>query len=561
MTSKTSFFIRVGSNWSAYLPLWIISLLVWSLISTLLLGIALDVGRFIPALVANLCSIVVVLALWLVWSSLFRLLQKNGLVSAWCVVAMGVVVGLGKGLTTNLVLNLLTETEFSYAELLQSTLPAAVTGAWLLPAFGIIGSLRAEYDRERNQLINEIVAQELTSATSKYVEQDLAHFVTRAREQLEKASTSEYDFTATLNELAELDVRPMSHELWQKESSQISSFGFRDIVVSALTQHKFPAGWTSLTLFVSLLSLQIPLVGFTDALARSVVQSIITYAFLLAGRVLPFRGKLSGPLVFLLTPAAIVICIEVTTLLVFGPLPGISGWVVESILYLCFVTSLLILGAVFVARGTHEDIKRQIVELRSVSTTQDAASIVSLIKRRETAELLHGFVQNQLLTSAVALSTSRKSFFEVQQHISGMLDDLAAGRPGPSEGSFSTLDELARYMANLWRGIMDITVSHPPTASLSQAEFSLVDKLVSEFAANSRRHGNATSLHIDLSCTADILTLRAQDDGIGLEVGRDGLGTALLNSLSVGNWSRTSFPGQPGTTVICHIPRVKDFAP
>ncbi|MEK7663356.1 MAG: hypothetical protein AAB357_04220, partial [Actinomycetota bacterium] len=79
-----------------------------------------------------------------------------------------------------------------------------------------------------------------------------------------------------------------------------------------------------------------------------------------------------------------------------------------------------------------------------------------------------------------------------------------------------------------------------------------------ECASNARRHGHATTLHLDLTSTADSLTVVASDNGVGPGYGAPGLGTALMASLSAGNWSRKLSASQSGTTVTCTISRVKE---
>jgi hypothetical protein len=264
---------RVTSQWSGYLPLWIIATLAWCVNSTLLLGFALSSNNVWAAAWANAVSAVLLLFLALVWRWLLTWFAQRGGTPLWSVFAMGALVGIAKGSSTNAVLWTLTQTPFTAQDLIQSTVPAVVTGLWLLPAFAIVGSIRSEYDSEREALISQIVSRELSAATSTYLEHDVAQFVVRAREQLSRAGGSPSEFRQALTELAELDVRPMSHKLWENEEAQINKFGFRDLALTAIRQHRFPAVWTSMALFVSLLVLQIPLVGLADASLRSLFQA------------------------------------------------------------------------------------------------------------------------------------------------------------------------------------------------------------------------------------------------------------------------------------------------
>lgn len=556
--SRSRFGQRVGSSWSGYLPLWAIAITAWCVNSTLLLGFALSPNQFGAAVAANGTAAAVIFLIGVLWRTILR--HNTGAIPLppWIVFLVGGIVGLAKGLTTYLVLWSVTGVSVTAAGLIQNTLPAIVIGLWLVPAFGILGSIRAEYNTEREQLISEKVARDLSAATSRYLDQDIAQFIVRAREQLNNAGDSPEMLRTALTELAERDVRPMSHKLWQHEEAQIDSFGFRDLAVNAMKQHRFPAVWTSASLFISLLFLQMPLVGFADALQRSLFQSLVTLIVLSLGRLLPFRGAVSGPLTFFATPALAVVAVEVLTIQLAGPLPGVTSWIADATLYIALIMTLLILGAVFSARDTHEVVRERLSALRTESLASDADRINHLLRRRETAELLHGYVQNQLLSSSIKLRSAPESVAAVKEHITTMFTELERGQLAPGSTSARSIQDVKEQLTESWRGVMDITMSITTSDTYSPREIILIDRLMTECASNARRHGQASQLHLDLTSTADSLTVVAHDNGGGLGEGAPGLGTALMTSLSAGNWSRSSTPDTPGTTVTCTISRVKD---
>lgn len=556
--TRSRFGERVGSSWSGYLPLWAIAITVWCVNSTLLLGFALSPNQFGAAVAANGTAAVVLLLIGASWRALLKRRTVVQPVQPWVVFLVGAFTGLAKGLTTYLVLWVLTDVPVTFSALVQNTLPAVVIGLWLVPAFGILGSIRADYNSEREQLISEMVAHDLSAATTRYLDEDIARFVVRAKEQLDRAGDSPDLMRTALVELAERDVRPMSHKLWQQEDAQIDSFRFRDLALNAIKQHRFPAVWTSASLFISLLFLQIPLVGLLDSLQRSLFQSFVTLLVLSLGRLLPFRGSVSGPLIFFLFPAVAVIAIEVLTLQLAGPLPGVTSWIADVTLYFALIMTLLILGIVFSARDTHEEVRDRLTALRSDSLSTDVDRIIYLLRRRETAELLHGYVQNQLLSSSIKLGTTPHSLSEVKEHITSMFTELERGQLAPGSSSTLTLQSMKEQLTESWRGVMDITMSLSSRDTFSPREIALIDRLVTECASNARRHGHATTLHLDLTSTADSLTVVASDNGVGPGYGAPGLGTALMASLSAGNWSRKLSASQSGTTVTCTISRVKE---
>lgn len=562
MTSQTlRWRDRIRSPWSGYLPLWAVAITIWCVNSAMLLGFALSPRHIWAALCANGAAALALTAAGFAWRTLVRRATAHHGLKNWHVCVVGGIVGLIKGVVTYTLFWALTDTPITLESLGQAAVPAVVIGLWLLPAFGMIGSILAEYNQEREQLIRTIVAKELSSAPTRYLDEDVAEFIVKAKQQIERSGDSAEHLREALTELAEHDVRPMSHKLWQHEEGRVDSFNFRDLARAAIRNHRFSPLWTSLSLVVSLFFLQAPLVGVGEASLRSVLQAALAAGVLVLGRQIPLRGPLTGPLIFFLTPACAVILIEMVTLNTVGPLPGVTSIVADTSLYIALVMTVLILGAVFSARDTHDAVHGQLSALRDTGPEPDADRIVYLLRRRETAEYLHGYVQNQLLAHAVKLGNAPHSLSDVRTHITRLFDDLEQGTLNSGSPHSSTLHELTTSLTESWRGVMEVTFSFPASEEVTPSEVALVDRLSTEFASNARRHGAATEIHLDLTCTADSLTLTARDNGVGVTHGPDGLGTALVHSLSQGNWDRVSSPNIPGTTVICTLVRQKDNTP
>lgn len=551
-----SFRSRIGSAWSGYLPLWGIAITIWCVNSTVLLGFALTADQFFSALLANVCAATALILLGLLWRN--HVHHRQIPIPAWRVFAAGSVVGLVKGSVTFVVFGLLTAIPISIAGLIQSSLPALLIGMWLLPAFGIVGSLREEFAQERAVLIRKMVTRDINASPSRYLSEDIAGFVERAKALVTSKKHSVDSLKNALNDLAEKDVRPLSHRLWQHEESQIGTFQFRDLVSTTLRLHHFPALWTSLSLLVSLLFLQIPLVGLSGAFQRSVVQTGIALILLVLGRHVPLRGRMSGTLVFFMVPAFIVVVIEAVTVALFGTLPGVDSRSADIALFIALTMTLLVLGTVFTAKETHEVVKQRLSSLREADLEADANKILQLMRRRETAELMHGYVQNQLLAGALLLAAEPHSLQTVASRLDVMLNDLEQGEVPGHRISISSIKELKRALEQTWRGVMTVSVVTEKASSLSEEELSILERLCQECASNSRRHGHASELTIELQVTPEHLVLRVDDNGSGLQGGVPALGTALIHTLSAGQWTRHTQASGTGTTVLCTIPRMKD---
>jgi signal transduction histidine kinase len=139
-----------------------------------------------------------------------------------------------------------------------------------------------------------------------------------------------------------------------------------------------------------------------------------------------------------------------------------------------------------------------------------------------------------------------------------MLTALEHGDVSTRKTTISNVSQLRDGLEETWRGVMTITLEASTESDLTPDELAIVDRVCQECASNARRHGHAFHLTIQLSSTQDELTLTAMDNGKGLGTGVPGLGTALLNTLSAGRWSRQKSSTGTGTTVSCTIPRLKD---
>ena len=555
MTEPRMLFVkRITSIWSAYLPLWSVASVMWCANSVLLLGFAQSPRNVWAAVFANLVALLAMLGIGVLWSQLASRMVSERNIPLWSVLLTGATLGAAKGFITYSLVWSTDEYSFSISELALNSIPAIVTGLWLVPALGIVGSLRQEYSQERELLINEIVRHELSAAPEHYINQDVAEFVKRATSQLNLANESSESFHAKLIDLAERDVRPMSHKLWEQQEARIESFRFRDLVISAMTEHRFPAFWTSVSLYVSLLMLHVPLVGFSEAFLRTSVQTLIAYGLLLAGSLLPWRGRISGPVIFFGIPVVIVAVIEYVTVSVFGPIPGINALIADSSLYIGLITTLLILGSAFSARHHHVEMASELTELRKRSVTSDANRIIHLIRQRETAEMLHGYVQNQLLTNAIRLQESPESLPLVKDSIAEILANLNAGAV-PHTQTPGTVEEIAQEFHRTWEGIMQVNLEIEESETLTVDELAIIDRLGAELVANAHRHGSASTFTFHIAVSEESIFLEALDDGSAKHSGPAGLGTALIHSLSAGNWSREPRRDIPGMRVTCSIPR------
>jgi len=533
----------------------VLVLSVWCINSTVLLGSALPNESFFAAGVANVVAASLVLASVALWRLHLSRLDSSEPAPLLAVLAAGAGIGVVKGVSTYTVFWSLTAVPFTVTDVAQQSVAPMLIGFWLLPTLAFVGAILDSYANEREILISERVARELGEDPSLLSRVDVSAFVQRARDQLSRSHTA-HDLQLTLTALAEHEVRPMSHQLWQKNDRAVSSFSLGSLAWKAIRTHRFSATLISVSLFVSLLSLNASQLDFSESLPRSVMQSTIAWVLFTAGRWLPARGTVSGPVIFFLTPAVVVLAIDLATRSVFAELPGVNAVVAGAILFLALCATALLLGIVFGAQRTHTRIREELDSLHSAEITTQAEDAIRLIRRRETAELLHGFVHNQFLSAALRVSEQPEHRERVAADIDELLLRLDSGALTQPRPEIASLTELGRSVTELWFGIVQISVTVSGQDDLNGAEREIVDRVLHELVSNAHRHGGAKTVHCSVTVTSDALHVVVRDDGSGPGDGSAGLGSRILSAVTDNTWTRE--PAEPtGTLVNCHIPRMR----
>lgn len=490
-------------------------------------------------------------ALWRMYLSRFATVEPAPVLS---VLAAGAGIGIIKGVSTYTVFWSLTAEPFTATDVIQQSVAPMLIGLWLLPTLAFVGAILDSYANEREILISERVARELGEDPSSLSRVDVSAFVQRAREQLAGSKTAQ-DLQLTLSALAEHEVRPMSHQLWKKNDRAVSNYSLGTLAQKALRTHRFSATLISLSLFISLLSLNASQLDFSEALLRSLMQSAIAWVLFTVGRWLPARGTFSGPVIFFVTPAVVVLSIDLATRAVFAELPGVNAVVAGATLFLALFATALLLGIVFGAQRTHTRIREELDSLHSAEISTQAEDAIRLIRRRETAELLHGYVHNQFLSAALRISAQPEHRERVAAEIDDLLQRLDSGSLTQPRPEIASLAELGRSVTDLWSGIVQITVTVSGSDDLTVAEREILDRVLHELVSNAHRHGGAKIVECAVTITPDAIHIVLRDDGSGPSGGTPGLGSHILSAVTENAWTREQ--AEPtGTVVNCHIPRM-----
>lgn len=539
------------SQWTGNWQLWFLALIGWSINSTLTLGSISDSLNYLEAGLANLVSIVVVLAIVALWRQVQH--RRTGSGSIWLVVCVGALVGFAKGLVNYLVFWTLTGFAFTTQDLLQALITPIVFGVVAIVSIGVIGSVWADYDHERNLLIAARVSTKLQDEISATTIPHVTDLIQTARKTVASAPRTAAELTDALTSFAQTKVRHSSHQLWEAESASIGRFNPANLLASTIRSHNFPIVFIAPILFVGLVGNQLSKLPPLTAIILSVMQiAVICIGLYLISLIptLPFFGSV---LLYFLGSAAAVILTLIPHYFVTGR--AITDQDIRIVLASIMVTWLVSLatGIATLARRTHEQVRSELNQYFDVGIATSAGVIVMELQQRQLAEYLHGYVQNFLLLSALRISDKPNDIQTVISEIEQMWQELEAGKIS-STPSFNSLSDLCRYFQELWTGVIEVTVNTETSVVIAPTDLAIVNIIVAELISNAHRHGNASQISLSFEVATKRITIIAMDNGSGTSAGKPGLGSALLDAYTSNSWSIANRADTIGTKVQIHIP-------
>lgn len=554
---------QITSKWNRHLPTWFIFSSVWCLNSALLLGLGVEIeaesgNLLVPGLFANLVAGVCIITAIAIWNFVQPRLTVNVQIKLVITLIVGALIGLIKGLVTYSIFWQVTKGDFSQTELIKASAPAVLIGFFTIAIFGIVGSISQEFFQQRDLLVSENVARRYAEEASWPIENDVKSFIAGARIQLAEVGESSAEMKRVLIDLAQSGVRPISHKLWQEEKRNGTKFAFRYFLQTTMRGHQFPEKILALSTFPLIFPQQLEYFGLQTATIHSLTQCLVIYLAFTIGRRVPLTGMISGPLVFLLTPLLAVIGLDLVSQFLFGPIPELDPIGIDVVLYFGLLLGSLLLTSAINAPRTIAEMNLRLKSFDTSAINLDAEKVIKLIRKRETAELLHGYVQNQFMTAALKVKEDQNTNLLIRTSIDDLLNKLEDGSLQATQVKPTDPRQIIVSLEEVWRGVVaveliKIDIPDQIQRSISQQTMQLLDRLINELIANAHRHGLATKIEISLTLDGTDLLLYTSDNGIGPRQGHAGLGTALLNAATAGRWEIKLGANQIGSVVSCRI--------
>lgn len=420
-------------------------------------------------------------------------------------------------------------------------LQTSLLGAWAIPVFALLGGARLRFQRERDLLVAERVKAALNTAQpnateSEFERAQLLEFVKMAKESLRLSGSP--STAKIIRNIVEKSLRPLSHQLWERESSKQVNFTFTALSRIALLNHPFTILPVAIVFFLSGLPLLSSLVGFNLGIKLSVLSTaVLCTIFLLAKTWQPQR--LPAAIAYFLTVQIIttIAVIQIPALIV-GPtsLTSQFSW---HLVILIWITQLTFLSAFIAGAIANHNLTRNQLEVILGANGVDAAVERSRQKLadREFANFLHGSVQNRLLAVALRLESSPDEQSSVIAELEQVEKVLIDGPSGSSSSNQVAINARLAEVASRWAGFVNIkfTVDADERALADWANILVL--IINEAVSNSVRHGLAQNISVKISLEAGVVALEIVDDGIGPRNGAKSLGSQFFDSVSGGVWA------------------------
>jgi signal transduction histidine kinase len=163
--------------------------------------------------------------------------------------------------------------------------------------------------------------------------------------------------------------------------------------------------------------------------------------------------------------------------------------------------------------------------------------------QRDLALYLHSTVQAGLVASAYAMQDAAARGDEDALEQAIIEARGAAARVG--EHALAPVErELAAMRASIdetWQGLLDVGWTLPAGA-LEAQQLERVSNVVQECLANALIHGAATEATVRIVIEDDCAIVELTDNGRGVGDGKPGLGSAVLNEATAGQWTIATVP-------------------
>ena len=503
--------------------------------------------------IANLVALTFTAGVFLGYKRYLKLHRNGRIVSNSIVFGFGAILGFIKGAATGLFLWMLGAEQDLLHALTVRVYQSTFLGVVAVVSISVLSLARAKLESDRRLVISELVSRDLRSRGMQVDDAvaTLKEFTDSARKKLAAALESPENaeildgasqaFTKVINDILNQDLRPLSHKLWELESSKISGFSVVELLRISLEKAKVQI-WLVLAAFfpVEWLTL-IAKYGIWDAFLLATIHAGALVLVLSLSNMLGVKTTKQGALRIFLVPLVSVLISLLASVTWSAELTPVAlvMYSFGEFLWICQI--VLVSGFLFVVVSAKLQIDQQLSEvLGEIGSNYPLARARSQFFNREMANYLHGSVQNKLIAASLKIQN-----LEGQDERKQIVDELDLLLANSAENfvdreALGVEQEIAE-IASRWNAIVEIDFQVcEESGSKYQLDREVMSQLINEGITNAVRHGIASeiSIHVNISSAGCKLTLL--DNGIGpRKTTATGLGSRLFTSVAGEGWALT----------------------
>lgn len=485
-----------------------------------------DETRLLGLVVANVFAVGIASLVILGIDLFLRRMGPDLKISLGVLVLAGAALGGIKGMLTWLALFGLGYPVESGLEFLSRVVVSGISGLIVVPAVALFSSLRFRYTQQREALINEKIA----SANGENYPATLLRFVNEAKERIAKSGSSfePQKIVRELREIVNSDLRPLSQQIWRRESVKFPSFKLSQIAKLALRGHVYSIAWVVPLWALTTITATARVFSFEDSLRIQIVRALLLVAGILIAKRIPVKS-FAGSLIVYVSTMTLVGFLQVglgSLLSAERDFGDDLGFAIANLIWLFQLTMFIGMARAFLELG--QKVESEYEKFLDEADLEEMKSVREIaLKDRQLAQFLHGHMQTKL--NAVAARIEAQS----DQHNLG--DDIAQIEQVLNDAlvefgkqQVTDIEDIIRSLERDWGGLVKLTFAISP-AQLSQNQLEAVREVMNEGVANAVRHGFASRISVTLGEGPEITIT---DDGTGPRDGVPGLGSTYFDSVS-----------------------------
>jgi len=515
--------------------------------------------------------------LYFFWNFIAKVLKARdrSTLKIWQMILVGFAGGVFFSLSENLACWI-----FSYRmdlDVLPRTLSYAVTSTFWFPAASVVSRNLKRYRRLRGEVREQFLQQESVRQTRARA---LAEYQRQIEGQIqENLEVTSKEAARLLTSLQETDLKRIPEYLRVISSGYFSMMG-RDLSQSSYQGNSGVANFRNQieilvkTLHESISTRPLNPLWFSIMVTATVLQSLL--------RTFDFSRVVAIEIIIFISVYLVqkcqLLCIQ------YFKVRQISITIIFTLITIMF--PLLVIGLIFPLHGQlfrwgafgllilvvsvsghfaqagllrFEDFRLESIrELSKVRSSEREVNLLFLKITKDWATFIHGSITSKLESAAIEIESALKNddFGAVTKSMERVNKYLKSDTTLKRSTEKILLDEVSEKVV-AWNGVIDIeissNISREEVVNVSIGDIGIC---IEEAILNATRHGDCSSMKIQLIDTESTFRVICSDNGIGLSGTPNGLGTEIFNHATKGAWKLTRDVSTATTVLTLDFPKL-----